>query len=1046
MMATATLDIGGGAGCLMRRTRYPSFPRCLLAALAAWALLAPGTSAALDPQKSISQYVHDAWQTADGLPQATVHALLQSSDGYLWFGTQEGLVRFDGVQFEIIDRHTAPEMPNHHVLALLQDAEGAIWMGTSGGGLVRYHEGEITSFSTDEGLASNVVSSLLQTASGDLWVGTDAGLSLYRDGGFTTFGAEQGLPHLVINALLEDGRGRIWVGTQGGGVAILDKERLEVLDGIEDIGASAVRALYRAHDGTIWIGADNAGAATYVDGRLRSWSAGTDLDGETVLAFAEDPDGNLWMGTATRGVVRVHGESMEPYRSADGLTHDRVLSLLVDREGSLWIGTFGGGLNRLRDAPFTTYGIREGLSADHVWSVFEDSRSCLWVGTNSGLDMMLDGQVAPFDGQTDIANHPALALFEDRGGDLWVGTYGDGLWRLSGGRWTTWTDRDGLGDNQVFAVAQDADGVIWAGTQLGLSRIDEEGVTTLTTADGLPHDHVRALVPDGAGALWIGTRGGGLARLVAGRVEAVDMGGDLTPSQHMVMDIYRGRDGTLWLATPEGLVVRRGHRAVAITAGQGLINENLHTILEDDAGNLWISTNHGIMRVPIEELLDVFAGRADRIRPTVFGHEDGMRSEECNGGFQTAGWRTADGHLWFPTIAGVVSFDPSSVGTVGHPPPVVIEHAVVDGQPLDLHHSAVLDPGARRFEFHYTAPTFIGPDNVRFRVRLDGLDDDWVDAGTRRTAYFTNLRPGTYTFHVSASHRDGGWSDEKASYRFSIRPHLYQRPAFFVLCGLLLFTAAAGVHGMRVRRLRIRERALVAAVEERTAELRQMAHELKELSLRDPLTGLRNRRFLFETVTPVMEDLVRRQRHRESGDRERRTVLAHEVMGVFMIDIDHFKRVNDTMGHDAGDQVLKQFAQVLAGCARTNDVVARWGGEEFLLVLPHTSAAHLGAFAERIRQSVEARGFVLLNGAEIQLTCSVGCAAYPFFGVTEHELNLDQVIGMADLGLLQAKQNGRNRVVHVFAGEHLPEDEEELTRALSSLEWGVERGIVATDP
>ncbi len=329
---------------------------------------------------------------------------------------------------------------------------------------------------------------------------------------------------------------------------------------------------------------------------------------------------------------------------------------------------------------------------------------------------------------------------------------------------------------------------------------------------------------------------------------------------------------------------------------------------------------------------------------------------------------------------------------------------------------------------------------MRFRYRLEGLDEGWRDAETRRVAPFTHLPPGTYTFQVVAASADGVWGAEPATYRFEVRPAFHQTPLFYLLVAGILLLLGGAVSGLRVRQLRVRERDLVEAVDLRTSELRRMTEELKELSLRDPLTGLRNRRYLFETVGGLVEELDRHRRMVLAGAIDRRSGPSQEAMGLILVDIDFFKEVNDTWGHDAGDEVLQQISEVLEGCVRAGDMVVRWGGEEFLLVLSRTQASRLPEFAERVRSRVAGAPFLITGGQKLRRTCSIGYASYPFYLDCPEckDFSLEQVISAADLGLYRAKRQGRNRAVLVAPGPRVPL-QERRTQALSDLRWAEEQ-------
>ncbi len=1019
--------------------------RVVLLAAVSGLLCAAAPAAALNPDKAVTQYAHDVWLPDNGLPQVTVMDMVQTLDGYLWIATQGGLARFDGVRFTVFDKHNTEAFSGASVEALEEDSYGNLWVATTEGGLIRRSpSGEFTLYTADDGLASNVVLSVLEDSKGTLWVGTNAGLNRFRDGKLERLPESSGLATARVERMLEDRTGQLWLGTQGLGLCRLLDGNATCIDRDDGLGSNAVVSLAESADGSLWIGNESAGLDRYHDGLLYHHGPEQGMPEDTVYDLLEDRDGNLWIATDGHGVLRFADGTFTALTPAEGLSGRRCTSLLEDREGSLWIGTFTGGLNRLRDATFVTIAARDGLSADPIWTVLEDRHGAIWVGAMPGLNRIVDRQIVPFAGQQEVADCQVQSLLEAADGALWVGTARQGLKRLWQGRWTSWTTRNGLASNAVFGIVQGHDGVIWVSTRDGLSRIDDEGIRSYTTADGLPHNSLRPMLVDSQGTLWVGTRGGGVALVKNAEITTFDPGVELGPAHLTILTIHEDREGAIWIGTGGGLLRYRNEVTRLLDHSSGLYDEHIHKILEDDAGNYWMSCNNGIFSISKESMTDFFTGRSDRVESQVYGRSDGLLSSECNGGSEPAGWRDRDGRMWFPTIRGVVSLDPDNLQVNPVMPPVIIEEVLVDGRSLDVDRDVVLAPGTQHYDFRYTALTFLGTDKVRFRYKLEGLDSDWIEAGTRRTAYYNTLPPGEYVFQVVACNSDGIWNVNGASYRLIQKPHFHETKTFYAFCVFVLVFLVAGLFMVRIRQMRKREEELVRAVGERTRELRQLARELKELTLIDPLTGLRNRRFLFETITPVMEELSRQRAQAEKASGDRRSGPGGDGMGALIIDIDHFKSINDTWGHDAGDVVLKEFARLLLDCVRAQDVSVRWGGEEFLVVLPQTRRDSLFQFAERIRTRVEDHLFQI-PGETVHITCSIGLAVYPFFGSSDVDLSLNQLITVADMGLYTAKHEGRNRSIHVTPGERTPADTEEVRRALADLEWAEEAGLMRVE-
>jgi diguanylate cyclase (GGDEF)-like protein len=624
-----------------------------------------------------------------------------------------------------------------------------------------------------------------------------------------------------------------------------------------------------------------------------------------------------------------------------------------------------GGLVQIDGAAVRQYMAPGGASERRITALVEDATGeVLAASSGQGLLRLDKGR---------LARHPLAAalpafvhaLFVDKARNLWVGGDRGGVYVVRGREVRNIGRKDGLLDGEVRSITGDGEGNVWVGTDHGLSRIGAgrfERIRNFTAREGLPQETVFDVYVDGRGVAWVGTYGGGLVRL-------------------------------------------EGDRLAVIDKKAGLFDDVVYRVMEDGRGRLWMSSNRGIFSVAVKELDDYAAGQVKAVHSTVFGLADGMRSAECNGWWQPAGWKTRDGRLWFPTVKGIVIVDPARLRGNALAPPVVLERALADDAELPLQDGLALPPGRRRLEFQYTALSLLEPSRVAFRYKMEGFDDGWIEAGARRSAYYTNLPPGRYQFRVLAANNDGVWNEQGAGLHFQLRPRFTQTAAFYVLCALGLVLFGFALHWLRVAGLHAMRARLEHEVARRTRELEQKKQELEDrnkqldaantqlehLAVEDGLTGLFNRRYLNDTLE---KEFARAARDRAQ-------------IGLVLIDIDHFKKLNDAYGHPTGDERLRQVAEVLKkSIHRPGDVAARYGGEEFALLLPGTMQAGAGLLADRVRRAVEALNLPHSESAYQRVTLSCGVAAmWPHAGQQPAEL-----IERADQALYRAKEDGRNRV------------------------------------
>ncbi len=785
----------------------------------AWLALALSLQAhSLDPAIAIRQLQHDVWRTEEGLPHHLVTTIVQTRDGYLWFGTELGLVRFDGLRFTVFDKGNTPELKADLIFSLLEDHLGNLWIGSAGGGLTCLTNGKFRSYTTADGLSNNVVLSLYEDPGGTLWIGTQGGgVNAFRKGHFQAYTTQNGLSDNAVFAIGGDTQGGLWVGGRKGLSRMVGSafRHFTRQDGVPE---SYVRCIQRDRRGNLWIGTNGGGVIRLKDGIFTTWTTRDGLSSDGVTSLIEDSAGSIWIGTIGGGLSRLAGGKLTTFNSKDGLAGDDVWAVREDRDGHLWIGT-SGGLERLSDGAFTTYDKRDGLSDEVILPIFEDRLGDLWIGTHrGGLNRLHAGKFSPFGPPGNPLGKVVMSICEDSEGALWVGGR-EGLSRIRNGRFITkFTTQDGLPSNIVTATHLDQHGTLWIGTGAGLSRFDGKRFITYDTRDGMSNASVHVIGEDRQGRLLIGTSGGGINVFESGRFTILDSKRGL--SSDIVMSISVDSRGVLWVGTNNGLNRFKDGRFVAFTRKGGLVDDSILAVLEDSVGNLWMSTERGIIRASVRELDDFAEGRSRTVTTVSYGTADGMRTRECNGGFQPAACKTRDGRMWFATMKGLAVVDPRKPRAAKPAPPVKIEQVFIDRHAADPLRKTEVPPGDGDLEFRYAALGFEAPEKILFRYRLTGFDKDWIDAGSRRTAYYTNIPPGHYTFQVIARNGDGVWNSGGAAFIFHLRPHYYQAFWFYALGTLAVFGLMMSRHRLHLRRLRNKER-IVREMEELNRGMRK---------------------------------------------------------------------------------------------------------------------------------------------------------------------------------------------------------------------------------
>lgn len=1021
------------------------------AIFALWLCAAPASQAA-QPMR-FTRLGPDA-----GLSQGGVMAIAQDSQGFLWLGTEDGLARYDGYTLlhTFRQRGVAGSLPNNWIAALASAADGRLWIGTDGGGVAwrdpltgRFVP--VRSSAAAGALSSEEkVRSLHLDRNGRLWIATrTAGLIEFTvaTGQARRFRHDEAdsatLSDDGIFAVAEGRNAALWVATHLG----LDRldpqngrvERLgpRIAAALGATGELQVNAVLEGQDGAVWVGTDAGLAQIEPTGEhIRGYRSRGDVPGslpsDRIQALLEDDARRLWVGTAAGlALLDRHADHFDTYHheAADpgSLPDDYVISLHQDRTGLLWIGTKTKGVARWNPRSWS-FGHHLGEDpAGTAVTAFAEDPSTLWLGTfGAGLSAIdrRSGAVRHYRHQPgdprSLPDDRVMTALVDQNGTLWVGTMTAGLARLDPGSrgFRTYqpnaADPTSLPAPGVMTLLEDAHGSLWVGTYGGgLARFERDSDHFRRYASGpgdagLSSDRATALAEDPTGKLWVGTDGGGLNLLdpETGRVVQFAHQPDdtRTVSSNTIYDVYVDARGGVWVGTRGGgldHVIGSARRPEDIrfrnySESEGLGNDTVYGIEADSAGRLWLSTNGGLSR---------FEPDTGAIRN--FHQSHGLQGDEFNFG---AHFRSATGELFFGGPNGYNAFFPERLLYDEIPPPVVLTAFLKLNQPAQtpLAHeqlrSIVLGYKDAVVTFEYAALDFASPRDNRYQYMLQGFDTGWVEAGARRSATYTNLAAGHYTFRVRAANSDGIWSETGLALPVTMTPApwatWWARVCYALLVVLVIYwwwstqQRKLKREAEYARRLQVEVHERTLELAERNRELEHLNHQLKEASLTDPLTGLGNRRYLQQMIT----DFVSAQ-SAAAGNRKTSSFV------LMVVDLDYLKPINDVHGHQAGDRILTQVADILRDCCRAGDYVARWGGDEFVVAYLNADLDGAEVLAERIRSRVAKQIFRLGEGKVARTSCSIGFARHPFILESPALFSWEQCLSLADAALFHAKKH-----------------------------------------
>jgi len=851
-----------------------------------------------------AQYRATQWTAGSGLPQNSVRGIVQTPDGYLWLATLNGAARFDGIRFTVFNKSNTPGITSNRLTSMVGGQRGDLWLASEDNNLIRYHDGRFSTINEQSGIRLHSIGAITADQEGIVWVLSDEHV-------YSWDAANQRFKRLVFDQREGDLRfGTLWwVGT--GFWAVSRHELLCLAHGLlkrfplpSDLDPLQIRGVAIGGDSTVWLATHDGRFGRLSLGRYltnskdiitpfisktrQNWTVSISQNFARTLVFPSggldrgipynvlfsDDDDNIWVGSEGEGLFRVQRQSIKTLTSSQGLASDNVYPVMRARNGDIWAGSWPAGLTHVHDnRVVSTLTQKDGLPG-LVTALAEDKNGALWIGSHNGIRVLADGHLSKPRGLPNQMPN-AQVIFQTVEGAMLLGTP-NGLYVLDGenSRWLT--THNGLAADDVRVIISDHGGDIWLGGYGGVTRMHHGQFQRWTEAEGLPSNNIRSIMEDSAGEIWVGTYDGGLG----------------------------------WF---------RNGKWVIFNQDQGLFDNGVFQILEDASRSFWISSNSGIYRVRRSELLEVADGKRTRVLSIAYGRADGMLSVECNGGLWPAGAKDAKGMLWFPTQKGLAAIDPTSAKAVSHPPSTRIESISIDHTTRTRMQRIVLHPGETNLEVEYTALSSVKPEQISFRYMMEGVDDSWQEVGTRRTAYYSHLPPGEYTFRVSARNSDGVSNRDDATLLVTVVPPFYRRVWFISLILGVILVAVRLTWSYRVRQLikaqaaqQAFSRELIASQER---ERRRIAAELHD-SLGQRLIVIKNLAlFLLRPKNRLESEEDKRERIEEISSE---ATAAMEETRSISYDLRPFQL--DRLGLSKAIQGLVRTASLASGIQFTTEL------------------------------------------------------------------------------------------------------------------------------
>jgi diguanylate cyclase (GGDEF)-like protein len=914
---------------------------------------------------------------ADGLEDTVIFSIEQDSYGFLWIATRTGINRFNGQRFWTYGKKDG--LPHNLARNLMNSSQGVLWVASEFG--VAWFDGE--KFHAIEHWPENTSArALSEAADGSIWVATyGAGLiHITADDKphiIEEINYKKGLPNDRVRSILIDRNGNIWAGFSNGIVRI-SKGTIKTIKWHSK--ATEVRTIFQHSDGSIWVGTRH-GIARFNGQAFEALSLGNNIGKQTINTIIQDKENNIWLGSRDFGVYKfdanMHVSHLDMH---DGLPDNSVNSIYQDNEGNLWFGTYGGGIARLSTSKVLNWKAQTNLSNPNIYSIAGDDKGCIWFGSNgNGVSSLCNNKISHFSREDGLPHNKVLSTLIDNDGTPWFGTL-QGLSHYVDGKFINYGEADGLRGSIIYHIIQTTDNSIWIGTNNGLHRFDGNHFTYYNTSHGLPNNRINRVLESRNGGLWIASANG-LTRYFEGKFTNYSTTEGLPAN--FINDFYEDELGGLWIATNSGLSYFFANQFKNWTTDDGLPHNNTTVILPGNKDEIWVGTSRGVA---------IFDGK----NFTVITSREGLVFDLVNRG---AGYKDTNGDLWFGTGEGISRFSADFKPGSSSPPPVHLLTVSNNQNQLNIGSHPTIQQQGSSLNFKYSAISFQRSPDVNFRYRLaKNANTAWRETRLRELQ-INSLADGDYTFEVTARVGTGQWNPQSATFQFTVTPPFW-RTLWFMSA---VFAAILGAFFYRNYRSRLHALQLENTVSERTKQLKELNKGLEWLANHDNLTRLANRNYIHEQL---------QQLEKENNQGQ---------LGILILDLDFFKNINDQYGHMSGDTVLKAFAEMLQKIFRKDQIAARWGGEEFLIICPNIDGDILIKIARETLLECRKLNIVVAPEQTVKLNCSIGFALTPLHQKTTKTMPWEKTIQLADIALYNAKHNGRNRAIGYLWNTALPE-------------------------
>ena len=925
-------------------------------------------------------YLYDTWTSKEGLPHNSINAITQTKDGYLWFATWEGIARFNGKEFKVFTRGAESALADSGVRTLYANSDGSLFAGGARGGLVKrepHHWQAMTPI-------KNLINAVLRDKNDGIWVGLQGDGLVFRE---TEDAQDQFiLPSISIYKLSLTENGDILASTSEGLYQISTNNPQKITT-IPELQGIPVYSTVQTPEGMLLISSKN-GVWTYQKGQLKRFNE--QLNNVIVSTIIIDKAGNYWFGSSRQGVYYFNGKKLSRFTEDDGLPNNNILSLYQDRENSIWIGT-NSGLTRLRKAPFSSWNQKNGLQGDFIRTTLALPDGRVAVGSSNGLNLIEDDKIYSFDPtfkyNTDKKQISVLSLAPRKKSGFWVGTAENGLFKFEQNR-LEHVALEHLPTQQIRAIYEDEKEQLWIGTTGGLVKYSDNQVQQLfTTKSGLPDNYIMALTQDALGKIWVGT-GLGVALIKNNKLRSLNIE-PLEQAQYVFG--FHSQKEYMWMATDRGLIrYRYSDDSMAIIGQkQGLPLDKLFQVIPDSMGYFWLTSNRGLWRISQQEINAVADGAIPQVNFVHYSEVDGMPTAQLNGGSNPAASVDQSGDIWFATAKGLIETHPKRFSEIiATKFPAIIEKVTADQTTLNLNteQPISLPAGTQRVSISFVGLGFISSEHILYSTKLEGLQSKWTQRGSIGVAEYTNLAPGHYTFMVNAYYPYHQDTINNAQFSFIIEPYLWQRiEVQLALLGLLILTIYLSVR-WRLHLLKQSELKLKNEVEQKTQALRIQSSAFERQAREDKLTGLHNR-LAFDEWHKRIYSLSQSKTN----------------LSIIMLDIDHFKRINDTYTHLEGDKVLHKLGHLFSQLEQRNCFIARWGGEEFVFGLLNWQKDNVYALCEKINHLVKQQDYSEID-EQLVVTISIGVVN------GDTSTNIETLLRHADEALFEVKNNGRDGI------------------------------------